>query len=343
MKDLQNDARYLRLLKDIKKKVRSAQLQALKKVNKTLIRLYWDIGKMIVEKQQALGWGKAVVETLASDLQKAFPGIRGFSARNLWNMRNLFKEYQNDQILQTLSAEISWSHNVTILEKCSDNLERRFYMEMSRKFGWSYRVLLNQIENQTFQKYLINQTNFDKTIARQYRQQAALAVKDEYVFDFLEIGESHSEHELERRLLDHIRQFLIEMGGYFTFVGNQFRLEIDDEEFFIDLLLYHRALRCLVAVDLKVGKFKPEYAGKMQFYLSVLDDRVKLPDENPSIGIIICQTKNRTIVEYTLRDVKRPIGVSTYKIQKELPANWREYFPTAEELAEKLRQILPQR
>ena len=342
MKNLQNDAHYLQLLKEIKKKVRTAQLRALQKVNKTLIKLYWDIGKMIVEKQEALGWGKSVVENLAEDLQKAFPGIRGLSARNLWNMRNFFKEYQNDQILQTLSAEISWSHNVAILEKCSDNTERRFYMEMSRKFGWSYRVLLNQIANQTFQKYLTSQTNFDKTVSPQYRKQAALAVKDDYIFDFLEIGESHSEHELERRLLDHIRQFLIEMGGYFAFVGNQFRLEIDDEEFFIDLLLYHRALRCLVAVELKVGKFKPEYAGKMQFYLSVLDDRFKLPDENPSIGIIICQHKNRTIVEYTLRDVNRPIGISTYSVQKELPAKLRDYFPSAEELAEKLKNIFPE-
>ncbi|WP_456443240.1 PDDEXK nuclease domain-containing protein [Caldithrix abyssi] len=307
------------------------------------MQLYWEIGKKIVEKQETMGWGKAVVENPASDLQLEFPGIKSFSARNLWNMRNFFLAYREDENLQTLSADISWSHNIAILEKCASNSERRFYMEMAKKFGWSYRVLVNQIESQAFQKYLSSQTNFSKTIQKKYRHQAHMAVKDEYVFDFLEVGEEHSERELERNLLEHVRQFLIEMGGYFAFIGNQFRLEIDDEEFFIDLLLYHRALRCLVAVELKMGKFKPEYAGKMQFYLSVLDDCFKLAEENPSIGIIIGQNKNRTIVEYTLKDVGKPIGVSTYKVHKRLPEKMSKYFPTAEEFAEKLKGLFPEK
>jgi len=301
--------------------------------------LYWDIGRIIVEKQEKLGWGKSIVEILARDLQLEFPGIKGFSARNLWNMRTFFKTYKDDEKLQTLSAEITWSHNVVIIEKCKDNLERQFYMLMSKKYGWTYRVLINHIENQSYEKYLLNQTNFDKTLPARYRNQAKLAVKDEYTFDFLELGDEYSEKELEKSLINNIRNFLAEMGGYFTFIGRQYRMEVEGEEFFIDLLFYHRMLRSLIAIDLKVGKFKPEYAGKMQFYLSVLDDKMKLPEENSSIGIIICKEKNRTIVEYALKDVDKPIGVATYKIRKTLPAKLRKYLPTPEKIAEKLKNL----
>ena len=171
-----------------------------------------------------------------------------------------------------MSGEISWSHNIAIMEKCKDDQEREFYMLISKKYGWTYRVLINQIENQTYEKFLLNQTNFDKTVAEKYKNQAKLAVKDEYTFDFLELREKHLERELEIHLVNNIKNFLIEMGGYFTFIGNQFRIEVGGEEFFIDLLLFHRKLQCLVAIELKIGKFKPEYAGKMQFYLSVLNE-----------------------------------------------------------------------
>src|SRR3972149_1547901 len=213
--------------------------------------------------------------------------------------------------LAPVVREISWTKNVIIMERSKDDIRREFYIRATKKFGWTKDVLINQLEAGAFERYMTNQTNFDKVVPRKYRHQAKLAVKDEYSFDFLELGEEHSEKELERALLENVRKFLIEMGGYFTFVGNQYRMEIDGQEFFIDLMLYHRQLRCLVAIELKIGAFKPEYAGKMQFYLSVLNDIAKLPDENPSIGIILCKDKSRTIVEYALKDTKKPIGVAT--------------------------------
>ncbi|MFN7657614.1 MAG: YhcG family protein, partial [Dolichospermum sp.] len=215
-----------------------------------------------------------------------FPGISGFSARNIWNMRSFYVTYSQNEKLQPLVAEIGWTHNIVILEKCKDDLEREFYMKMTRKFGWTKNVLIHQIENQTYEKTLLNQTNFDQNISSEIRNQLKLAVKDEYTFDFLELADEHSERQLEQAILAKVKPFLQEMGGIFTFVDSQYRLEVDDEEYFIDILLYHRRLKCLVAIELKIGKFLPEYVGKMQFYLSVLDDKVKLADENPSIGII---------------------------------------------------------
>jgi predicted nuclease of restriction endonuclease-like (RecB) superfamily len=321
---------------DIKQKILSSQYEALKAVNKELINLYWDIGKSIIEKQEAFGWGKSVVKNLSEELQKEFVGIKGFSERNLWNMRNFYIEYKDNLKLQTLSAEIGWSHNVAIFQKCKDNLEREFYIKSVVKFGWSYRILDNHIDNKSYEKYLLNQTNFDQTLPNKYKYQAKLAVKDEYNFDFLELSNEHNEYELEIGLINKIREFLSQMGSDFTFIGNQYKLEIDDEEYFIDLLLYHRRLKSLIAIELKIGKFKPEYAGKMNFYLSALNDTVKLPDENPSIGIIICKEKKRTTVEYALKDSNQPIGVATYKLTGTLPHNMKNILPSSEEISKKL-------
>jgi len=223
------------------------------------------------------------------------------------------------------------------MQRCKDDIQREFYIKITKKFGWTKDVLINQLEAGAFERYMANQTNFDKAVLEKYRHQAKLAVKDEYSFDFLELGEEHSEKELERALLENVRKFLIEMGSYFTFVGNQYRLEIEGQEFFIDLLLYHRQLRCLVAIEIKIGAFKPEYAGKMQFYLSALNDRAKLPDENHSIGIILCKDKSRTIVEYALKDTKKPIGVSTYKLTEKLPRELKKYLPSPEEMIERIK------
>ncbi len=330
---------YIKFFREIKERIYKAQYEALKVVNKELISLYCDIGKRVVEKQEQFGWGKSVVEKLAEDLQKEFPGIKGFSSRNIWNMRNFYLLYKNNQKMQPLVAEISWVKNIIIMEKCKDDLEREFYIKITKKFGWSKNVLIHQIENKSYEKYLLNQTNFDKTLPEKYKNQAKLAVKDEYTFDFLELGEEHSEKELEMELLNNVRKFLVEMGGYFTFIGNQYRIEIEDNEYFIDLLLYHRILKCLVAIELKIGDFKPEYAGKMQFYLSALDEKSKLKDENSSIGIILCKSKNRMIVEYALRDVKKPIGVATYKITNKLPKEYKKFLPSPEEISEKLKNM----
>ena len=332
-------AEYKTFLKEIKERIHKAQYDAFKAVNKELIQLYWDIGKSIVTKQDRLGWGKSIVETLAKDLQKEFQGIQGFSSANLWRMRNFYITYQENEKLAPLVREISWTKNIIIMERCKDDIRREFYIKTTKKFGWTKDVLINQLEAGAFERYMANQTSFDKTVPEKYRHQAKLAVKDEYSFDFLELGEEHSEKVLELALLENVRKFLIEMGGYFTFVGNQYRLEIDGQEFFIDLLLYHRQLRCLVAIELKIGAFKPEYAGKMQFYLSALNDRAKLPDENPSIGIILCKGKSRTIVEYALKDTKKPIGVSTYKLTEKLPRELKKYLPSPEEMIERIKYL----
>ncbi|MFM6909260.1 MAG: YhcG family protein, partial [Dolichospermum sp.] len=293
-------------------------------------------GQMIFAKQQNSNWGKSVVEQLSKDLQTEFPGISGFSARNIWNMRNFYVTYSQNEKLQPLVAEIGWTHNIVILEKCKNDLEREFYIKMTRKFGWTKNVLIHQIENQTYEKTLLNQTNFDQNISSDIRNQLKLAVKDEYTFDFLELADAHSERQLEEAILAKVKPFLQEMGGIFTFVDSQYRLEVDDEEYFIDILLYHRRLKCLVAIELKIGKFLPEYVGKMQFYLSVLDDKVKLPDENPSIGIILCKSKQRTIVEYALKDSHKPIGIATYQIVSQLPQELKNQLPEPEQIAKLL-------
>ncbi len=327
-----SDNTYKTFFITIKERIKKAQYEALRQVNRELINLYWDIGETIAIRQKEHGWGKAIVETLAKDLQNEFPGVSGFSARNIWLMRNFYLEYCQNKKLQPLVAEIGWAHNIVLLQKVKDNIAREFYIKMTKKFGWTKNVLIHQIDNQSFEKYALNQTNFDKAVPVKYRNQAKLAVKDEYTFDFLELADEHSEKELEIRLVNNIRKFLSEMGGYFTFIGNQFRLEIAGDEFFIDLLLYHRYLKTLIAIELKIGDFKPEYAGKMQFYLSALDDKIKLKDENPSIGIIICRGKKRTIVEYALKDSKKPIGVATYNLSKRLPEKLKKYFPSSQEL-----------
>ncbi|MFM6221471.1 MAG: YhcG family protein [Dolichospermum sp.] len=327
---------YINLLMEVKQRICSAQYEALKAVNREMINLYWDIGQMIFAKQQNSNWGKSVVEQLSKDLQTEFPGISGFSARNIWNMRNFYVTYSQNEKLQPLVAEIGWTHNIVILEKCKNDLEREFYIKMTRKFGWTKNVLIHQIENQTYEKTLLNQTNFDQNISSDIRNQLKLAVKDEYTFDFLELADAHSERQLEEAILAKVKPFLQEMGGIFTFVDSQYRLEVDDEEYFIDILLYHRRLKCLVAIELKIGKFLPEYVGKMQFYLSVLDDKVKLPDENPSIGIILCKSKQRTIVEYALKDSHKPIGIATYQIVSQLPQELKNQLPEPEQIAKLL-------
>ena len=332
-------ADYGALLVAVKERVRAAQYQALKAVNKELVGLYWDIGRMIVERQDVEGWGKAVVEQLAADLRTEFPGVGGFSASNLWRMKAFFEAYTGLEKLAPLVREIGWSHNLAILERCKDPLEREFYLRMTRKFGWSKNVLIHQIDNQSYEKSLLGQTNFDQALTPELRAQAKLAVKDEYTFDFLELGEEHSERELERALIARIEDFLRAMGGMFAFMGSQYRLEVDGKEFFIDLLLFHRRLRCLVAIELKVGEFLPEFVGKMQFYLTTLDRQVRQEDENPSIGIILCKEKSRTIVEYALHDARKPIGVATYEITKTLPKALKGQLPSPKDIAHLLEDL----
>lgn len=330
---------YPALLAEIKTRIQSAQYDALRAVNKELVGLYWDIGRLIVERQQSEGWGKAVVAQLAADLQTDFPGTGGFSASNLWRMKGFFETYSGAAKLAPLVREIGWSHNLIILERCKDSPEREFYLRMTRKFGWSKNVLAHQIDNQSYEKSLLVQTNFDKTLTPTLRAQAKLAVKDEYAFDFLELREQHSERELERALISRVEDFLRAMGGMFAFMGSQYRLEVEDKEYLIDLLLFHRRLRALLAIELKIGEFEPEFVGKMQFYLAALDAQVRQEDENPSIGIILCKEKKRTIVEYALLDARKPIGVATYEITKILPRKLKNQLPSPEAIARLLESI----
>lgn len=334
-------ADYAQLLAEVKERIRSAQYAALKAVNTELVGLYWDLGRMIVERQVGETWGKSVVEKLSTDLRREFPAVGGFSASNLWRMKAFFELYREHEKLAPLVREIAWAHNLAIMSKCKDPLEREFYLRMTRKFGWSKNVLIHQIENQSYEKSLLGQTNFDQTLTPAQRAQAKLAVKDEYTFDFLELAEEHSERELERALIARVEEFLRAMGGLFAFMGSQYRLEVDGREFFVDLLLFHRRLRCLVAIELKVGEFQPEFVGKMQFYLAALDRHVRQEDENPSIGIILCKEKSRTIVEYALHDANKPIGVATYEITRTLPKELKGQLPPPEEIAALLEGLEP--
>ncbi len=324
---------YAALVGEIKSRIRTAQYQALRTVNRELIDLYWNIGKLIVERQQGETWGRSVVEKLAADVRQDFPGLGGFSSANMWRMKLFYENYSCSQKLAPMVREIGWTHNTIIFEKCKNDLEREFYIRRTKAQGWTKNVLIHQIESQAYQKTLLSQTNFAQTLPVPMQSQLALAIKDEYLFDFLELGDKYSERQLETAILARVEPFLQQMGGVFAFLGSQYRLQVSDQEYFIDLLLYHRRLKSLVALELKIGAFLPEYVGKMQFYLAVLNDTVKMPDENPSIGILLCKSKDRTIVEYALRESNKPIGVATYQIVTSLPAEYAGELPTPEQIA----------
>lgn len=328
---------YQPLVNDIKVLIQNKQYHTLKLINAETINLYWEIGEEIYRQQTEKGWGKSIVQVLSKELQKEFTGAKGYSAANLWRMRNFYLTYCESAKLAPLVRELSWSNNVVIMEKCKDDLQREFYIQMAKRYGWTKRILTNFIENQTYEKYLLNQTNFDLTLSGERRVQAKLAVKDEYTFDFAELSPEYSEHELEIQLVNNIRAFLIEMGGDFTFIGNQYHLVVGSRDLYIDLLLFHRRLRSLVAIELKIGEFEAEYAGKMQLYLTALDEQVKLPDENPSIGIIICKSKDKTFVEYALKRSNVPIGVATYQLSNSLPEDLKELLPEPEEIVKRLK------
>lgn len=328
---------YQQLVTDLISRVRTGQLAAFRAVNTELIQMYWDLGKMILERQQQYAWGNSVVELVSKDLQNAFPGMEGISTRNLWRMRTFYLVYP---ILPPPVAEIGWTHNYVIVEKCKDPNERLFYIHQTKNFGWTKNVLIHQIENQTYQKTLINQHNFAQNLPPHLHDQAILAVKDDYAFDFLELGDKHSEYQLEQAILNNIRLFLIEMGGDFCFIANQFIIDLNGKDYKIDLLLYHRGLQALVAIDLKIGEFEPEHTGKMSFYLSLIDERIRKSHENPSIGIIICKSKDFTTVEFALKDTHKPIGIATYSLSKTLPKELSAFFPSSEELIKRVEAVI---
>ena len=338
---MEKNKEYIKFLNDLKSKIRQAQYQAYRTINKQLIKLYWDIGKSIVEKQEKLGWGKKIIQQLAGDLQKDFPKNSGFSERNLKYMKKLYIEYKDKSKVQQLVAQIPWGQNIVILEKLKDDYQREYYLRMTCRNSWSRSILIHQIESKSFERFLTDNKNhnFDKTLPVKISKEAKRSLKDSYMLDFLEISEDIKEKELEKKLLENIKSFLLELGIGFTFIGNQYKIVLGENEYFIDLLFYHRYLKCLIAIELKIGKFIPEYAGKMNFYLNLLDDKVKLSDENPSIGLILCKEKDNIVVEYALRNIKKPIGVAKYYLTRKLPAKLLKQLPSPSFIEEKLKEI----
>jgi predicted nuclease of restriction endonuclease-like (RecB) superfamily len=331
---------YEDFLSDLKTKIRSAQIKAALSVNRELIALYWEIGKAIIEKQEKYGWGFAVVDQLAKDLKHEFPDMQGLSMRNLYRIRIFYLSYRNEsEFLPQLVAKIPWGHNSVILEKIKDTRERLWYIQQTIKNGWSRAVLVHQIETDLYHRQVTDDkvTNFSDTLPPPQSDLVQQTLKDTYIFDFLCLSSEVQERELEKALIEKIKDFLLELGTGFAFMGSQYHLEVGDEDFYIDLLFYHHKLRCLVAIDLKVGKFQPEFAGKMNFYLSVLDDLVRHPDDQPSVGIILCKDKNKTIAEYALRDINKPMGISEYRLPKPLPESIVDQLPSLEEF-EKLME-----
>lgn len=314
---------YAEFLESVKRTIKQTRIRACRSISRELIDLYWNIGKAIAERQERDGWGKSVVEKLSGDLIKEFPGISGFSTPNLWFMRQMYVEYKEQPNLLQLVREIPWGHNITIMTKTKSPMEQAYYLQMSLKLGWSRNVLLNQIKAKAYERQVMGgkQHNFAETLPEHIAQQADEAMKDVYMLDFLGISKPVVEREMEWRMVNKVRDVILELGYGFSFIGNQYRIKLNDKEYFIDLLFYHRKLRSLVAIELKAGSFQPEYAGKMNFYLNLLDDLVKEADENPSMGIILCADRDRVEVEYALRGIDKPVGVAEYVLTKKLPKN----------------------
>lgn len=330
---LEHRNEYTLFLKEIKAKVDESRLHAAKSINRSLISLYWHIGFLITDKQEKLDWGKSVVEELSKDLKISFPEMTGFSPQNLWLARQFYLEYKDFPILQQLVGEIPWGHNILIFQKIKSYEERRFYLEACARLAWSRNVLLNQIKAKSSNFQEINKlNNFEQTLPVHFAEQANEMLKSRINLEFLGVNKSILEKDLENRLLNKLKDFLIEMGYGFCYIGNQYRLQLGVKEYFIDILFYHRFLKCLVAIELKTGAFKPEYAGKMDFYLELLNQTEKAEDDKPSIGIILCAENDKLEVELSLRTKINPIGVSTYELYPNIPEEYKGKLPSYDEL-----------
>ena len=337
-------AEYSKFYGAIKRHIQSAQIKAAVSVNRELLRLYWNIGKEIVDRQKTKGWGDSVVERLAYDLRKEFPGLKGFSRANMFSMRQWYLFYsKGDEKVQQLVGQLPWGHNLVILGKVKDLNEAVFYSSVTLEHGWSRNVLAHQIEIDLYHRKGRALTNFKSTLPVPQSDFAHELLKDPYHFDFLTIDDKARENELESNLIKHLQDFLLELGVGFAFVGSQKHCEVAGEDFYIDLLFYHIKLHAYVVIDLKTGEFKPEYAGKMGFYLSAIDDAFKGTDDNPSIGLILCRTKNKLIVEYALRGSEKPIGVSEYKLTRRLPKEFKDSLPTIAQIEAEVSQIKEKR
>lgn len=358
---------YHEFLIGLKQRIHDAHITATRAVNRELIGLYWDIGRAIAQKQAEAGWGDSVVERLAGDLRAAFPDMRGFAVQNLWRMKQLYEYYtapatlsqavrefgqppkgvsQDEflaQAVRELVASVPWGHHVNVLIKVDDPAARLYYLRATAALGWSRKILLNQVKAGTYERAVTEKKthNFDLVLPEDLAAQADEMLKSRYSLEFLGIAGVVKEHELEARLIDRLQSFLLELGYGFCFVGRQHRLVLGEKEYYVDLLFYHRFLKALVAFDLKIGAFEPEHAGKMDFYLNVLNDKERSPEDQPSIGIILCAEKDDIEVEYALRTKGNPIGVAEYHLQTQLPKELKGKLPTAQQLARVVREALP--
>jgi len=354
---------YARLLEDIKSRIQTAQIRASLSVNRELILLYWQIGESIVERQRSEGWGKAIVERLALDLRSEFPGMKGLSPRNIWHMRSFYLAYANasQELKQAVSvseqqepqnqieclgsailprplSEIPWGHNIVLLQKIKDIQEKIWYAQQTIAQGWSRAMLVHWIESDLYARQGKAVSNFNTALPPPQSDLASEVVKDPYAFDFLTLRTDAAERELEQGLVNHIRKFLLELGTGFAFVGQQVHIEVDGEDFYLDLLFYHLHLRCFVVIELKAQPFKPEFVGKMNFYLSAVDDLLRHSDDEPSIGIILCKTRSKIVAEYALRDVAKPVGIARYvtRLVESLPDDLKGELPSVDSIEEEL-------
>lgn len=323
---------YSELLGEIKDRIRQGQTRAALSANAEMIFMYWDIGHMILKRQKEKGWGSGVIPRLSADLKNELPEVKGFSERNIGYMIRFAREYGTYQFLQQLVAKIPWGHNIVLMEKVKELPIRYWYMQQTIEQGWIRDTLASMIKCKVHERQGTSVNNFETRLPSPQSELVRQLIKDPYIFDFLTIEEPFHERELETGLVQHLEKFLLELGSGFAFVGRQYHIEISEKDYYIDLLFYHLKLRCFIVIELKKGDFKPEYAGKMNFYCSVVDDLLRNENDQPTIGLILCQTKDRILAEYSLRDINKPIGVSEYELTRALPDSLKSSLPTVEEI-----------
>lgn len=324
---------YTAFVGDLKQKIAAARHRAGLSINRELVILYWTIGRDILGRQEREGWGTKVIDRLAGDLGGAFPEMTGLSARNLKYMRAFAEAWPDGDFVQQVVALLPWGHNVRLLDAVKAPEERAWYARQAIEHGWSRNVLAHQIDTNLFARQGSALTNFSRTLPAEQSELAQQILKDPYTFDFLSLGPEMLERDLERGLVEHLRSLILELGKGFAFVGSQYHLEVGGQDYYLDLLFYHLRLRCFVVIELKIEDFKPEFAGKMNFYLSAVDEQLRHPDDKPTIGIILCKGRNEVIVEYALRDSSKPMGVAQYQLSHTLPPQLEEVLPTVAEFA----------
>ncbi|GGC16219.1 PDDEXK nuclease domain-containing protein [Dyadobacter sediminis] len=330
---------YPLILSELKTAIRQSRFKALLSANAEMLLLYWKIGKTILDQQEQFGWGSKVIEQLAKDLRSEFTDMHGLSVRNLKYMRQFAKAYSDSEFVQVSLAQITWYHHITLLGKVKDESDRLFYIQETARNGWSRDIMVMQIESGYLKRKGKAISNFENRLPPTQSDLAQQVTKDPYLFDFISLAENYKEKDLENALTDHIVKFLLELGAGFAFVGRQYHLNVGDSDFYIDLLFYHLKLRSYVVIELKTGKFIPEYAGKLNFYLSVVDDVLKTDLDQPTIGLLICQDKNKVVAEYALKDMNKPIGIAEYKITDSIPPNLKGNLPSIEELEKELESL----